>query len=181
MTTEHAALPYDPTVLGRSEEDTEAPKGLLDKDNNPLPSFDPKFAENFVGLLYLGALTDSFTWLGHRFVIRTLRDGEMLAVAQIIKPYMETMGVDRAYAMAVASMCIVSVDDEELPIPIGESRRINEWGHQRFQYVVDNWFPYTVSEVYSRYLALDDLVARVVEALEKASAPTDSNPSSNAI
>jgi hypothetical protein len=180
--SEHQAAAYDPTEMGKGEapDQPEIP-ALVDEDGNELPTFDPKYAEDFVGLLYLGALTDSFTWLGHHFIIRTLRDGEILAVAQIIKPYMDTMGVDRAYAMAIAAISIVSVDGQELPIPIGESKRINEWGHQRFEYVRDNWFPYTTTQVYNRYLMLDDLVRQVVEALGKASAPEDSTPSSNAI
>lgn len=179
--TEHQAAPYDPTELVKTTDVQEAVKELLDAAGNPLPTFDPKYAEDFLGLLYLGSLTDTFTWLGHTFVIRTLRDGETLAVGQIIKPYMNTMGVDKAYADALVALCIVTVDGKELPIPIGESHRINEWGFQRFQYVVDNWYAYTTNEVYSRYLALDDLVSQVVEALGKASAPSDSIPSSNAI
>lgn len=173
------AKPYDPTALGVPDKDV--PQGLLDEDGNLLPTFDEKYLEEFTGLVYLGALTDEFTWLGHRFHIRTLRDGEMLAIGLIIKPYMETLGVDRAYAMAVAALCTITVDGQELPIPIGESKRVEEWGHQRFEYVRDNWFPYTTTEVYNRYLALDDLTRKVVEALGKASAPVDSTPSSNAI
>lgn len=171
------ATSYDPTKLApQAPEDASV---LRDEDGNELPTFDSKYAEEFVGLAYLGALSDTFTWLGHEFVIRTLRDGEILAIAQIIKPYMDTMAVDRAYAMAVAALCTISVDGQELPVPIGESKRINEWGHQRFEYVRDTWFPYTTTEVYNRYLALDDLVRKVVEALGKASAPVASTPGSS--
>lgn len=171
--------PYDPTKLGPKAEDL--PDGLRDEDGNLLPTFDPKYAEDFTGLLYLGALSEEFTWLGHRFVIRTLRDGEVLAVAMIIKPYMETLGIDRAYAMAIAALCTISVDGQELPVPYGEGKRIEEWGHQRFEHVRDNWFPYTTTEVYNRYLLLEDTARKVVEALGKASAPEASTPSSNAI
>lgn len=174
-----SAKPYDPTKLGKQDED--APGTLRDDEGNMLPSFDQKYADPFTGLLYLGALTDEFDWLGHRFVIRTLRDGEKLAVAQVIKPYQETMGIDRAYAAATAAIGVVSVDDDDLPIPIGETRRINEWAYQRFQYVIDNWFSPTIDVVYNRIVELDDLARRVVDAMGKASAPEASTPSSNAI
>jgi hypothetical protein len=174
-----AAKAYDPTALGPQEEDI--PGTLRDDEGNLLPTFDPKYADGFTGLLYVGALTDEFDWLGHRFVIRTLKDGELLAVSQIIKPYQETMGADRAYADAIVAMCIISVDGEELPIPIGETKRANEWGHLRFAYVRDNWFTYTVDEVYNRYLQINSLAMKVVDALGKASAPEASIPSSNAI
>lgn len=175
-----SAKSYDPTALGPKEE--QDPTGTLrDDEGNLLPTFDQKYADQFTGLLYIGALSDEFEWLGHRFVIRTLRDGEKLAVAQIIKPYQETMGSDLAYANAMVGMCVVSVDGEELPIPIGETRRVNEWGHLRFEYVRDNWFSFTTNEIFNRYLALEDLAARVVDAMGKVSAPEESTPGSNDI
>lgn len=171
------AKSYDPTTLGQP--DADEPGTLRDEQGNALPTFDPKHAEPFKGLLYLGALSDTFEWLGHTFSIRTLRDGEKLAVASIIKPYIETMGADRAYADAMVAMCITEVDGDDLPIPIGETRRAHEWGHQRFQYVKDNWFNPTVDVVFNRYLLLENLALKVLEAMGKASAPEDSLLSSS--
>lgn len=173
------AKSYDPTTLGQPEDD--APGTLRDEEGNVLPTFDPKYADPFKGLLYLGALSDTFDWLGHSFDIRTLRDGEKLAVATIIKPYVDTMGAERAYACAMVAMCITGVDGDDLPIPIGETKRAHEWGFQRFQYVKDNWFSSTVDVVFNRYLMLEDLATKVLVAMGKASAPEDSNPSSSTI
>lgn len=178
--SEQRAMAFDPTLLGPQEGEDE-PGTLRDEEGHLLPSFDAKHTENFKGLLYLGALQDDFEWLGHTFVIRTLRDGEKLAVAQIIKQYADTMGAERAYACAMAAMCILSVDGDDLPIPIGETRKAYEWGLQRFNYVKDNWFGMTIDQVFNRYVQLEDLAFRVIEAMGKASAPEDSNPSSNAI
>ena len=173
------AKPYDPTKLGKSE--TEVESALTDEHGNTLPTFDEKYKQDFEGLLYIGALIDEFDWLGHHFVIRTLKDGELLAIGQIIKPYLDGPGGERAFAMATAAMCIESVDGEELPIPIGESRRVNEWAHQRFEYVRDNWFPTTTDAVYSHYVALNNKVRQVVEAMGKASAPEAQTLTSSAI
>jgi hypothetical protein len=173
------AKSYDPTTLGQP--DADEPGTLRDDQGNVLPTFDPKHEESFKGLLYLGALADDFDWLGHNFSIRTLRDGEKLAVATIIKPYVDTMGVDRAYADAMVGMCITGVDGEDLPIPIGETKRAHEWGRQRFEYVKDNWYSSTIDVVFNRYLMLEDLARQVVEAMGKALAPEDSNPSSSDI
>lgn len=173
------AKSYDPTTVG-APEDTD-PSTLRDDEGNVLPTFDPKHAEPFKGLLYLGALADDFDWLGHSFSIRTLRDGEKLAVASIIKPYVDTMGADRAYADAMVAMCITGVDGDDLPIPIGETKRAHEWGAQRFAYVKDNWFSSTIDVVFNRYLLLEDLAQRVLAAMGKASAPEDSIPSSSTI
>jgi hypothetical protein len=173
--SEQQAKAYDPTALAQEPEDE--PGTLRDEEGNLLPSFDSRYAEGLKGLAFVGALSKPFTWLGHDFVIRTLRDGEKLAVAQIIKEFADTMGADRAYGCAIAAMCTMSVDGEELPVPIGESRRSYEWGLQRFNYVKDTWFPFTVDAVFNEYVALEDLAARVVAAMGKASAPEGSNPS----
>lgn len=173
------AKSYDPTTIGVPSEDE--PGTLRDEQGNVLPTFNPKHAEPFIGLLYLGALAKTFDWLGHSFDIRTLRDGEKLAVATIIKPYVDTMGADRAYACAMTAMCTTGVDGEDLPIPIGETRKAHEWGLQRFQYVKDNWFSYTIDQVFNEYLMLEDLARQVLDAMGKASAPEDSNPSSSGI
>lgn len=172
------AKSYDPTKLGVQEED---PNVLRDGDGNVLPSFDPKYHEDFQGLLYIGALQDEFEWLGHRFVIRTLKDGEILAIGQIMKPYQDTIGQERAYANAIAALAVVTIDDKELPIPIGETGRVNEWAQLRFNYVRDHWFSPTVDEVYNQFVVLRDKATQVVDALGKASAPVDSTAMSSDI
>lgn len=173
------AKAYDPTALVPEPEDE--PGTLRDEEGNLLPSFDQKYADPFKGLAYIGALSKSFTWLQHTFTVRTLRDGEKLAIARIIKPYQETIGADRAYAAAIAAMCILDVDGEDLPVPIGETRKAEQWGQQRFDYVKDNWHGTTIDQVFNEYVALEDLAFRVIEALGKASAPEDLNPSSSDI
>lgn len=174
-----SAKAYDPTTLAKEPEDE--PGTLRDEEGNLLPSFDQKYAQPFKGLLYLGALSKDFTWLQHSFTIRTLRDGEKLAIAKIIKPYTDTLGAERAYAAAIAAMCVMDIDGEDLPIPIGEARKAEHWGQQRFNYVVENWYGTTIDRVFNEYVALEDLAFRVVEALGKASAPEDSNPMSSDI
>lgn len=172
--------PYDPTKLGVTEE-SEDPNVLRDEDGIALPSFDPKYKEDFQGLLYLGALQEEFEWLGHRFVVRTLRGGEILALGLVLKKYQDTMGQDIAWATAHVALCLVSVDDEELPIPIGESHRINEWAQLRFNYIRDNWYAPVTSYVYSRSMDLAGKADKVLEAMGKASAPEDSTPTSKDI
>ena len=176
--TEQTAKSYDPTTLGVQEED---PNVLKDEDGNVLPTFDPKYEEDFKGLLYIGALQDEFEWLGHRISIRTLKDGELLTLGQIIKPYQDTVGAERAYVNAVVALCLIAIDDKELPIPIGETGRINEWAQQRFNYVKDNYFSSTVDVIYNKYVVLSDKANAVVEAMGKASAPVDSTPMSSDI
>lgn len=149
---------------------------LIAEDGTPLPSFDQRHAESFKGLLYIGSLTDRFEWLGHEFVIRTLGVDEQLAIAMVTKPYQGSGGEQLAYATAVVALATVTVDGEELPTPIGEDAKLAEWAQRRFAYVRDNWYQYTISEVFQRYLALEDTAQQVVAAMGKAFVPAPSTP-----
>lgn len=171
---------YDPaTRPGRRSTAPEGGSGLRDEDGSELPQFDSRYVQPFKGLLYLGALTDTFTWMGHEFVVRTLAPDEQLAISLVTKPYIGTSGEQLAYMVAVVAMATVSVDGEELPSPVAEDARIGEWAHRRFSYVKESWYQYTIAEVFQRYLHLEDTAAKVVEAMGKAFAPTDSTPGSN--
>jgi len=175
---------FDPTEHLRQddEEETPPPSALFASDGRRLPTFDARHKESFEGLVFLGALTHTFQWLGHTFVIRTVTSDELLAVAQIIKPWQGTIGESRAYATAMAAMSVVSVDGQALPIPIGESPGASEygWAYQRFNHVKARWFPFTQDKVYSEYMALDAQAAEVVTAMEKAYGSAGSTAGSNA-
>lgn len=171
---------FDPAGRpGRKAAAPEPEKTLLAEDGTELPQFDRKYSEPFLGLAYIGALTDRFTWLGHGFVIRTLGPDEQLAVAVVTKPWVGTAGEQMAYMIAVVALATVSVDDEELPTPIGEDQRLAEWAERRFAFVKANWFEPTIAYVFQQYLLLEDQVRQVVEAMGKAYGPAESTPGSS--
>lgn len=173
---------YDPADYTPSDEkdQPQTSGALYDEEGRRLPSFDMRYANDFEGLLYLGALVKEFEWLGHRFVIRTLRSDELLAVPVLIKPWMGGIGEGKAYAIAMAALAVVSVDDQELPIPLGDGRGEYAWAYQRFNYAKANWFQFTIDKVYSEYMALEAKAQAVIEAMEKASGPAASTGGSNA-
>ncbi|MFJ4902859.1 hypothetical protein [Streptomyces sp. NPDC088727] len=168
---------FDPADRPGRKAATPEASALKAEDGTELPSFDKRYEENFQGLLYIGSLTDQFSWLGHEFVIRTLGIDEQLAIAQVLKPYVGTGGGEQlAYATALVALCVVSVDGEELPTPIAEDAKLAEWAQRRFAYVKASWFQYTIDEVFQRYLKLEDTAQQVVAAMGKAFAPTASTP-----
>lgn len=162
---------FDPAQRpGKAATPEAKPTTLKAEDGTELPSFDERYTEAFEGLAFLGSLTERFSWLGHEFVIRTLGVDEQLAVAQITSKYKDG-GEQLAYVTAVVALCVVTVDGEELPTPIGEDQKLAEWGHLRFAFVKANWYQATINEIFQRYLKLEDTVAQVVEAMGKAFAP----------
>lgn len=154
-------------------------EALLDESGAVLPSFDPRVAEPFTGLIFLGALKRSFVWLGHSFVVRTLTADEMMNVGLVIRPYMGTIGEQRAYTTAMVAACILTIDGQELPIPVGLGTDDMAWLDMRFQYVRRNLLDFTIDRIYTTYLELRQVVEQVVAAMEKASGLTDLSLGSN--
>lgn len=132
--------------------------------------FPDEHREDFRGLNFIGALTDTFEFLGHEFVIRTLTTDEVLAVAQIVKEYEGTQGFMRAYATAMAASCIITIDGQGLVTPIGEDNRTTySMAWQRFNYAKSRWYPQTIDVIYAHYLALENRADDVIKEMGKAS------------
>lgn len=177
---------YDPTTVRPSLPDpsqsSEAPGGAESHDGTDvsgegvaeptkakLPEFDPRHREPFQGLMFLGALSKTYTWLGHKFEIRTLTTEEVLAVALITAKYESTMGSQRAYVTAVVALAVQTVDDEHLPFPYKKDDLGNAYAEGRFNYVKANWFPYTIDAIYTEYLVLENTVREVFAEMGNAS------------
>lgn len=155
----HSTEPHPPTEASPEEGASES--------EEPLPEFDPRYQQDFEGLLYIGKLTKTFNWLGHRFTIRTLTTEEVLEVGLVHRQYAETVADVKAYQTAVVAACVVAVDDQPMPIPITmeptDTGLIN-----RFRAVL-RWFPPTLDAVYNEYLNLESRVTEVIEAMGKVS------------
>lgn len=138
------------------------------EEDEELPEFDPRHRQDFEGLMYIGKLTSTFEWLGHKFVIRTLSTDEILEVGIIHREYAGSLADVKAYQAAVVAACVESVDGKPLPLPLSsdpsDTSLIN-----KFRFVNRSWFPPTLDVVYERYLLLEARVSQVIEAMGKAS------------
>lgn len=149
---------------GTSGEDGAQAPESTEKPEAPLPEFDSRHVEEFRGLLYVGALTDRFEWLGHTFVIRTLTTGELAEIALAVKNYQDSDAVLKVYQAGVVAACVVSVDGQSMPIPITSDPNDTAFNN-RFQYVMRSWFPPVLDAIYQRYYALEIQVRQVIEAM----------------
>lgn len=140
---------------------------------------DPRWRAAYHGLLYLGAIRGKFSYLGHSFVVRTLRNDEELLVAQIAQPWVETIGSARAHSIAMVAMCTELVDGRPLPIPIGEQQAGDiGWAEQRFLYC-RRWYAMVTDHIFTRYLELEGKARELLKELGKEYAPRASGPDSS--
>lgn len=164
--------PYDPTevipsALAAEPDDTPAEPVSPEE----LPQFDPRVAEAFTGLVFIGALTRPFSFFGHRIVIRTLKNNELLAAGLLAAPYTGTVGEFKAFVQATMCLALVSVDGKELPVlPLGDGPDQMSQAQARFTWVGDQYHPTVIAAMYEQYLVLDNAVQQVVDAMGKASA-----------
>lgn len=138
--------------------DTEAPTP------DPLPEFDEKVRDDFEGLLYLGRLTSTFTWLGHEFTIRSLTSGEIIEIGLLHKRYVGTLADVKAYQALVVAASVVEVDGKAMPTPLTNEPKDTALLN-RFRYVMRSWFPPTLDAVYEQFLLLERRVSEVIKAM----------------
>ncbi len=154
--------------------DPPAPKAVEeshpDEESGPAAAapvkFDDAHREDFKGLLYLGRVEDEFEYLGHTFRIRTLTTDKFLEIGLLLKPYRDSLAEARAYAAAIVAACVVSVDGEEMPIPL--TREESDVA-TRFRYVQRSWYPPIIDAIYDRFLMLESRVEKALVALGEAS------------
>jgi hypothetical protein len=172
-------LPFDPSTIGSQSfdprpsstapgEDPGSPGDAVGDTPVEALEFDPRWRDEFEGLLYLGALMKRFKWGGHQFVIRTLRVDEVFDVTLTSKPYMGSMSEIKAYQAAVAAACLVSVDGKPLPVPLTMSADDTEL-QNRFAFIIKSWFPVVLDVIYNQYLELEVKVNEVLAAMGKVS------------
>lgn len=158
------APPLSSTAPGDSTDAHRVTAAEMSGDEAKPSAFPEEYRQDFEGLLYIGRLTDTFTWLGHTFVIRTLSDDDLLEMAILHKPYVGTVGEAKAYQTLMVAACVESVDGRPLPSALGPEE--NDLVH-RFNYV-RKWYSVTQDAIYERFLLLEQRVIEVVKAMGEA-------------
>ena len=168
---EGAYAPYDPTDDNPdlAPVDPITTVESLEEALEDLPSFDERYAEEFNGLMFLGALSKTFEWVGHTFTVRTLMTDDYLAVGFLTKEYAGTIAETRAYTTAVVALALQAVDGQPLPTPVATHDNNYAWAYQRFAYVRSRYFPPVVDMIYNEFLVLEAKAQRVLDMMGKAS------------
>ena len=130
----------------------------------PESVFPPQSVVPLKGLLFLGALEETFEYGGHSFHIRTLTEGESLRVGQLIRDYRGTASEPEALRCFTVAACTVDVDGMAVSQPYKEGY------DQGFESAkeVRKWYPAVVRAVYERYRKLESTASEVADSLKKS-------------
>lgn len=134
-------------------------------------SFDPRFREDFVGLLYLGHLEETCTVAGHRFQLRTPGQEDRLSMGLVHRPYANTVMGEQAWRTVMVATYLRAIDGSSAPEPLNSNQGVVA---TRFKWVIDSIHSDKVIElVFNEVMLLDAKVREMIEALDdlgKASA-----------
>jgi hypothetical protein len=157
---------------GLSEAPSPTPQSLPAEPPSPpqpevIPEFDPRYRDPFEGLLYVGHLHDTATFLGHTFRLVTPSSTERLQIGLVIKAYDGTVGWDFAYASALVAAYLVEVDGQLLPQPITNDPKDTAL-EQRWEWVLRVLKKPVIDYLFQQCILLDSQVRAVLDAMGKA-------------
>lgn len=127
------------------------------------PEFPDELVEPLQELTQVGHLTDSFTYGGQDFVIRTMTIGEELEALRVTKDYHDIpVAAGRVYATAMVAGAVQMLNGSPLAMPISERQNVMEIKFRK----VKEWFWPVIEIVYRRYEQLERQQKEVLDGLQ---------------
>ena len=160
----------------------DTPPSQIEEEQQPstLSEFPEDARETISGLVWLGFIEKTTSFMGHDFTLRTLRAGEDLQVGLLTKQYADTYGREQAVAVATVALALKEVDGDPDWCP--NATNSSSSFQQRFRAVQD-WYLPTVFRLFDTYMELlqeQQLALERVEDLSTGSLSTFT-PSSDSL
>lgn len=148
-------------------EEEELPEEDGQEENEELESesvFPEEHLEPLRGLLFVGAISKVVEVAGHEFLLRTLKEGEILRIGQLLSKYKDTPVEAEARRMLTVAASIESVDG----YPVGEPYKEGYDGIYTKAQQVKEWYPAVIADLYSHYLDIEGTAVAVSRSLKKS-------------
>lgn len=125
--------------------------------------FDRRWRDPFIGLLYVGQLSEEVTVYGHKFIIGTPSQSDRIQAGIIHKPYINTMSGELSWATVTVASYLKKIDGQDLPHSIGP---VDTDLLDRFNWVKENINYPVIMQLFEKCLILDSKVDKALEELE---------------
>lgn len=126
--------------------------------------FPDAYIEPLRGLMFLGALEREVEYGNHTFLIRTLREGELIRIGQLMKDLRGTLTEVEARKAYVVAGSIVKVDGMDLCMGIKDGY---DEIYEKFM-EVKKWYPSVIKFLYEKYIELEITAMEVADSLKKS-------------
>jgi len=126
--------------------------------------FPEGYLEPLRGLLFVGKIEEEFEVCGHRFLMRTITDGEALRIAQLCKSFENSKAHFLAYRDMTLACAIEYVDDIPLFSSLSEGEDVIYEKYKK----VKTWYPVVTEPLYEFYSTLEKTAKDVADSLKKS-------------
>lgn len=140
------------------------------------PEFPDELVEPLQEFAVVGHLSETFTYGGQEFVIRTLSIGEELEALRAVQKYENLQSAGgRVYATAMVAAAVQSFNGQPLVVPVSPKQDIASLKLAK----VLEWFWPTIERLYYRYVELERQQKEVLDGLrstlegDQSQEPTD--------
>ena len=152
-----------------------------DEAIDPISLFPEDIRKAVEGLTYLGQLTDTVSFCGHEFGLRTLRPQHHFAIGQVLQPYRDTIVEVNVFQTATVAMALTSVDGDEDWCPaIGPDLESHVRARlAKISHPETGWYAPTIEYLWEQYQILEATSTRAIyelQSLSQGSQPTTSSP-----
>ena len=137
------------------------PKAENETEDETEYKFPEEHKREVEGLAFLGYLTKTFKFKGHKFTIKTLTNGDLLRVFELAERWEGALGQNRALGLAEVSAALLMVDGEPLVAPLADGEDVTLL-EQKFN-IVKEWFPAVTDHLFTK---VHELVQAQVEVLQ---------------
>ncbi len=144
---------------------------LQEERIDPLELFSERIRADIHGLTYVGHVQEPVRFVGHTFVLKTLRPTEKAAAAVVTKPWIGTRAEQEMWANAIVGMALTEIDGQaDFSPAIGPD--INSYAKQRLDFVTHpetGWYQPTLDYLFSVYLSLETRAWQAMQELQDLS------------
>lgn len=145
---------------------------------DPIQLFTPSVRHVVEGLSYLGHISETITFAGHKFGLQTLRPEYKYAIGRVIQSLNQTLVADKAWRDAHIAAALTHVDGHfDFCDAIGPD--IDSFILGRWQYITNSktgWFETTLEHLWYQYQLLEMKADQAVNQLNFLSQQTKESP-----
>lgn len=157
---EHVFLEPEHLPEEQTEDVKQEIKEKVEERNSIFPD---EYMQPLKGLMFLGALEKEVEYGGHKFLMRTLREGEIMRIGQLMKDWRGTLTEMEARKCYTVAAAMVSVDG--LPLNSAYKPEYDQIYENARE--VKQWYPAVIKYLYDRYIELEVSAISVSDALKK--------------
>ena len=130
------------------------------------PNLSEEERKTFVDALLIGQKSEVVDIFGHQVLIKTLTVDLELQVAQVLRPWENTIGFPKAYKTANVAASIYEIDSAPFYTPILPTDK-TEIVSKKFDKLKE-YYPPFVDEIYTKFTDMEQSMVAVLEKLGKS-------------